>query len=89
VRAVNASGPGKPSDTSEPVLVEARPGEPAPLAPQNFGGYRTAVMWGSERARCICVVSVCVLHLRRCYVCRCYVCYVCVMHACMDVCLDA
>lgn len=26
VRAVNASGPGKPSDTSEPVLVEARPG---------------------------------------------------------------
>ncbi|XP_059941943.1 myomesin-2 [Mesoplodon densirostris] len=26
VRAVNASGVGKPSDTSEPVLVEARPG---------------------------------------------------------------
>ncbi|MEJ1274211.1 hypothetical protein NN561_005091 [Cricetulus griseus] len=26
VRAVNTSGPGKPSDTSEPVLVEARPG---------------------------------------------------------------
>lgn len=28
VRAVNASGVGRPSDTSEPVLVEARPGEP-------------------------------------------------------------
>lgn len=27
VRAVNANGVGKPSDTSEPVLVEARPGE--------------------------------------------------------------
>ena len=27
VRAVNASGVGRPSDTSEPVLVEARPGE--------------------------------------------------------------
>uniref|UniRef100_A0A8C6RBF2 Myomesin 2 n=1 Tax=Nannospalax galili TaxID=1026970 RepID=A0A8C6RBF2_NANGA len=26
VRAVNASGPGKPSDMSEPILVEARPG---------------------------------------------------------------
>ncbi|EHB02142.1 Myomesin-2 [Heterocephalus glaber] len=26
VRAVNTSGPGKPSDASEPVLVEARPG---------------------------------------------------------------
>ncbi|XP_037382641.1 myomesin-2 [Talpa occidentalis] len=26
VRAVNASGEGRPSDTSEPVLVEARPG---------------------------------------------------------------
>lgn len=27
VRAVNASGVGKPSDASEPVLLEARPGE--------------------------------------------------------------
>lgn len=27
VRAVNASGVGRPSDVSEPVLVEARPGE--------------------------------------------------------------
>lgn len=26
VRAVNASGVGKPSDASEPVLLEARPG---------------------------------------------------------------
>lgn len=30
VRAVNASGVGTPSDTSEPVLVEARPGELSP-----------------------------------------------------------
>lgn len=33
VRAVNASGVGRPSDTSEPVLVEARPGETRPLSP--------------------------------------------------------
>lgn len=32
VRAVNASGVGRPSDTSEPVLVEARPGETCPLS---------------------------------------------------------
>lgn len=32
VRAVNASGVGRPSDTSEPVLVEARPGETHPLS---------------------------------------------------------
>lgn len=32
VRAVNASGVGRPSDTSEPVLVEARPGETRPLS---------------------------------------------------------
>lgn len=27
IRAVNASGIGKPSDISEPVLVQARPGK--------------------------------------------------------------
>lgn len=37
VRAVNASGVGRPSDTSEPVLVEARPGETRLLSWQQAG----------------------------------------------------
>ena len=49
VRAVNASGVGRPSDTSEPVLVEARPGETRPLSWQQarpLGG----VTWRGEQA---------------------------------------
>ena len=41
VRAVNASGVGRPSDTSEPVLVEARPGETRPLSKALHQGHRS------------------------------------------------
>lgn len=50
VRAVNASGPGKPSDTSEPVLVEARPGEPLSLSCS-----AQQVTEGSAHSLCVCV----------------------------------
>lgn len=61
VRAVNASGPGKPSDTSEPVLVEARPGQllsAVDVTPQrDLEGYTCAlyvcVCMGGGMFKCV------------------------------------
>lgn len=61
---MNASGPGKPSDMSEPVLVEARPGELCPLP----SGGKDCGKLGLRCARCteavphvwgVCVRALC------------------------------